>query len=116
MKSVIRVSKFVAAGGEVKSDKNGKNPFYLNYISGDRLPKNARVLSGTIAENLDIEEGKNYAIQVEESKMDEQYGQQYSHQVLGEVTTTELLTAFGKDLFKQVKETVEANAPVGAGV
>ncbi len=51
--SIVAVAPFV--GG--KANKNGKSPLYLNHISGDRIPNDALVVDGTIAESLGLKVG-----------------------------------------------------------
>jgi len=51
--SIVAVAPFV--GG--KANKNGKSPLYLNHISGDKIPNDALVVDGTIAESLGLKIG-----------------------------------------------------------
>lgn len=51
--SIVAVAPFV--GG--KANKNGILPLYLNYISGDRIPNDALVVDGTIADSLGLKVG-----------------------------------------------------------
>ena len=116
-RSIVRVSVYTEKGGVVKSDKNGNDAMYLNYISGDSVPGKAKVQSGTIAKNLGLESGKNYAVQFTEAEGTPEYPEQWSLLNLGEVSTVELLSGFSKDLFKTTNQStkVEEKAFVGGG-
>jgi hypothetical protein len=106
MTTVTRITNFSGKGGEVNADKNGKNPVYLTYIKGDAIPDRARVLSGTIAENLGLEVGKTYLINTTEGVEDAVYGKQYTHTVVTEMSGADLLGLFAKELSKTVKSSV----------
>ena len=70
-------------------DKKGKMPVYLDCANGE-LPQRARVLAGTIAENLGLEVGKIYAITVTHTGESE-YGPTYRHSNFGVISTVEYL-------------------------
>jgi hypothetical protein len=92
-------------------DVNGKLPVYLQCENGI-LPERARVLSGTIADSLDLQVGTMYAINVTHTGQGE-YGPTYKHSVIGALTTMEFLK-LGKDMPKaellvDIKKPVNAN-------
>ena len=72
------------------SDKNGKNPVILNVVSGT-FP-NRNVLSGTVAENLGIEIGHTYLMQVREVEPNE-FGRQFVYSKLKELDALEIVEA-----------------------
>ena len=116
-RSIVRVGVFTAKGGEVKTDKNGNDAVYLNYISGDGVPDKAKVQAGTIAKNLGLEPGKNYAVQFTETEGTPEYPEQWSLLNLGEMSTVDIINGFSKDLFKTTNVTLKTeNAPTGAHV
>ena len=116
MKSVVRVNNFTGKDGVISQDKNGKNPVYLTYISGSQLPEKARVLSGTIAENLGLEVGKSYIVNTEAGEVHPDYGQQYSHTVVAEMQASDLISLFSNELKTSIRSTanVEKAVPQGA--
>ena len=73
-----------------KVDKNGKTPIILNVLAG-KCP-NRNVISGTIAERMNLKVGKSYLFQVREVEADEQYGRQFVYIVTGEATIMDILT------------------------
>lgn len=58
-----------------KADKNGKDPVILVVLAG-KCP-NRNVISGTVAENIEIETGKSYLFQVREAEESDDYGRQF---------------------------------------
>lgn len=115
MKSIVTVNTFSAKGGEVKSDVNGKNPVYLDVISGSGLPENSRVLSGTIAESLNLEVGNTYAIDVQPNGQEYQGKPQYSVKKLWKVTEAQLFEMFKEELSKPVKQVARVAEPATHG-
>lgn len=80
--SVFLVSVLPFAGSNenpARADRNGKLPVYLNTISGDALPQQARVLSGSVAENQGLNVGISAAISVTRLEDHPEYGEQYRH-------------------------------------
>ena len=70
-------------------DKNGKTPIILNILAG-KCP-NRNVLSGTIAERMNLKVGKSYLFQVREIDSNE-FGRQFVYTVAGEATIMDILT------------------------
>jgi len=95
-----------------EADKNGKSPVFLNIISG-KCP-NRNVLSGTVAENIGLEIGKSYLLQVREIEADTTYGRRFTYAKLAEMGALEILQAqslAGKaELFDAGKAEVTAPA------
>lgn len=77
-------------------DKNGKMPVILNIIAG-KSP-NRLVLSGTVAESIGLVIGKSFLMQIREVEADAQYGRQFNHQMLSEVTSALDLIKASKEL------------------
>lgn len=65
-----------------EADKNGKAPVYLNVVSGNAVPQKARVLSGTVAENLGLTPGTVALVSVSRIADSEEYGEQYRHSLI----------------------------------
>jgi hypothetical protein len=108
-----------AAKFQGNADKNGKSPIFLNIVSG-KCP-NRNVLSGTVAENIGLEEGKTYLLQVREIESDAKYGRRFTYAKLAEMGALEILQAqslAGKaELFDAGQaEVVETPAVTGADV
>jgi len=97
--TIVRVGAFTGTG---KTDKNGKSPVYLTYISGDALPENARVQSGTIAENSGLEIGNSYMVNVNPAEAYEGKAQ-FNVTVVAPVSGADLIALFSTQLSKQVK-------------
>lgn len=74
------------------TDINGFAPVILVSHNGV-LPTNARVISGTVAQRAGLVVGNNYAITVTMTHIDDQYGEQYQYDVIGEVSTMEVVTS-----------------------
>lgn len=72
-------------------DKNGKMPVIITNVGG-KCP-NRNVISGSIAENLGVEIGKTYLMQVRETKTDEKYGRQFAYTALKELEAMEIVNA-----------------------
>lgn len=90
-------------------DKNGKMPIILNVIAG-KSP-NRLVLSGTVAESIGLTVGKSFLMQVREVEPDPQYGRQFNHQVLGEITSALDLIKASKELGTAQVFSVDADEP-----
>ena len=75
-------------------DKNGKNPVILNVVAG-KCP-NRTVLSGTVAENMDIKVGKTYLFTIREGQPSEEYGRQFVFGKLKELDALEIIDAATK--------------------
>lgn len=75
-------------------DKNGKEPVILNVVAG-KCP-NRQVLSGTVAENMNIEVGKTYLFNVREGEEDPTYGRRFVFNALKELDAIEILDASKK--------------------
>ena len=89
---VVKVNQFNgSAARPATTDKNGLAPVVLTSYNGT-LPANARVLSGTVAQRAGMYEGHNYAVRLVLTGVDRQYGEQYRYEVVGEVSTVEVVT------------------------
>lgn len=89
---VVKVNRFSGSTNRpAVADKNGFAPVILVSYNGT-LPEKARVISGTVAHRAGLETGKNYAIKVTMSHLDDQYGEQYQYDVVGEITVLEVAT------------------------
>lgn len=71
-------------------DKNGKQNVFLTPVAG-KIPNQAMVITGTVAEKAGIEIGKTLLIMIGEKDPDPKHGRQFNHTVLGEVKPTEIL-------------------------
>ena len=76
-------------GAQFKSDKNGNFPVLLNVLSGKCPSK--RVLSGTMAINMEIEPGNTYMFSWEEAEVDETYGRQFNFSKVKLVSALEIV-------------------------
>lgn len=93
-------------------DKNGKMPVILNVIAG-KSP-NRLVLSGTVAESIGLVVGKSFLMQVREVEADAQYGRQFNHQVLSEVTSALDLIKASKELGTAQVFSIDAEGDAGS--
>jgi len=75
-------------GPNASLDKNGKEPVILNVLSG--IFPNRNVLSGTIAENMQLQVGKSYLFQVREVEADPTYGRRFTYTKVAEVSALEI--------------------------
>ena len=66
------------------SDKNGLMPMLLDVVAG-KCPKK-RVLAGTIASNMGLEEGNTYLFKFTQLEDDTVHGSQYSFTKISPVT------------------------------
>lgn len=122
-KFVAKVSTFNKPNedGSPNVDSNGMQPVIMTPIYGS-VPRNAMVIAGTIAANEGINPGSTCLVQVRETGVDEEYGMQFRHTFLGNLTPIDLLnpaisTALGQPLvIGQKEEEVENNAMSGAEV
>lgn len=87
-------------------DVNGKMSLYLSPFAGE-IPRNARVLNGTVAENLGVEAGNSYLIRIEYTGDHEEYGPQFRHMNATKLSASEIL-----DLYA---EQAKSNAPWNPG-
>jgi len=110
---VVKVSQFNGSVARpAKTDKNGLAPVVLTSYNGT-LPANARVLSGTVAQRAGMFEGFNYAVKVVQTGVDPTYGEQYRYDVVGEVSTLDVVTKlkeFGQGIVQRESENTPANA------
>lgn len=74
------------------NDKNGKAPIFMNILGG-KAPNKALVWSGTIAENVGLELGKTYLIQIRETDGTEEYGRGFNISKVAEMSALEVLQA-----------------------
>lgn len=116
---VVKVNQFQgSADRPATTDKNGFAPVILSSHNGT-LPERSRVISGTVAQRAGLQVGKNYAVKVTETHVDPVYGPQYQIDVVGEVTTLELITNVFKPgvVQKTTTDDKKANAAkIAAGV
>jgi len=87
---LANVNTYVKKGGEISTDKNGKEAVILNVISG-KCPVN-RVIAGTVAERLGIETGNTYTFNWKEEESNE-WGRQFSFECLGKASFLDLMMA-----------------------
>jgi hypothetical protein len=114
---ICKVNEF----GQGNPDKNGKMPVYLECKNGE-LPVRARVLSGTIAENLGLKVDSIYALDVTYTG-DGDYGPQYRHKIFAAVNIVEYAQLMQNppkptllfDLKKTTEPKVEAKVTVEEG-
>lgn len=103
--TIVKVSRFT---GATKEDKNGKFPVYLSYVSGEPLPENSRVISGTVSENSGFEVGANYMVDVVSTGTLYKDKPQFNVNNIAPVTGADLLNLFSKDLSKTQRLTTAA--------
>ena len=84
---VVVVSAFQ---GEQKADRNGKVNVWLTPVAG-KIPNQALVVAGSVAEKAGLEIGKTLLVMVNEGVEDPQYGRQFNHTVLGTVAPMEII-------------------------
>lgn len=84
---VVVVSAFQ---GEKKVDANGKTNVWLTPVAG-KIPNQALVVAGTVAEKAGLVEGKTLLVMVNEGAEDPQYGRQFNHTVLGDVKPMDII-------------------------
>ena len=109
---VVKVNQFNgSAARPATTDKNGLAPVVLTSYNGT-LPANARVISGTVAQRAGMFEGFNYAVKLVLTGVDPNYGEQYRYDVVGEVSTLEVVTKlkeFGQGIVQRESEGIPAN-------
>jgi hypothetical protein len=88
-----------------KADKNGLAPVILNVIAG--VCPNRTVISGTVADTMEIETEKTYLFNVIEREKNPQYGRQFHYNKLSELRGAEIIAA-AKELGKAEIFQVEA--------
>ena len=101
---VVNVRPFVNGS----ADKNGLEPKILNVLAG-KAP-NRTVISGTIADNLGLEDNKAYLMQVRETEESPVYGRQFSFSVVSSLSGMEIIQTC-KELGNAVIFDVETEAP-----
>jgi hypothetical protein len=75
--AMVRVNAYQGSKEKpAKPNKRGAMPVYLQPIN-HVLPKEARVLDGTLADNTGLLVGGTYLISYEHTGTDEEYGDQY---------------------------------------
>ena len=72
------------------ADKNGIENVFLTVVAG-KIPNQAIVVSGTVAEKAGLTIGSTKLVMVNERDEDPVYGRQFSHTVLGDVAPSEIL-------------------------
>lgn len=107
-------NKFNKSGKVISVDKNGKAPFILSPVTG-RCP-NKLVISGTVAENSGIENGKSYLMKFREMPRDEQFGRQFSISKVKEVSAVEIVESAAILGSVTILDTVEESVGEEAGV
>lgn len=75
----------------VEPDKNGKMPYVLTPVAGT-IP-NRNFISGTVAENLGLVDGKSYAISYREVEKDDTYGRRFVWTKIGEASILDVFQA-----------------------
>lgn len=89
------------------ADKNGLEPKIINVLSG-KCP-NRNVISGTIADNLGLEDNKTYLFQVRETEPNDRYGRQFSYVVTKELDAMEIVKV-SKELGSAIIFSVDGDA------
>lgn len=87
----VVVSPFARKGKE--ADKNGLTNVYLTAVAG-KIPNQAQVISGTVAEKAGLVIGKTLLVMIDEKPAVMYEGvltRQFNHTVLGEVKPSEIL-------------------------
>lgn len=115
---VVKVNQFNgSAARPATADKNGLAPVVLTSYNGT-LPANARVISGTVAQRAGMFEGFNYAVKLVLTGIDKQYGEQYRYEVVGEVSTLDVVTKlkeFGQGIVqRETSDVVNADPKVNS--
>ena len=110
--TIVNANAFKKAGHT--HDHNGKQNIFLSPLAG-KMPNKALVMSGTIAEQLGIEVGKNYLLAISEGKPDPKFGRQFSTINMGEISGIDVLTHMDK-LGEAVVVDVTKEQPVTAPV
>jgi hypothetical protein len=91
--SVVRVLAFNKEGKAF--DKNGKQNVYLEHVAGEKVPENARVISGTIAISRGLAIGATMTIKIEKTGKNDAGYEVYQHSVIdanaGAAVTNNLL-------------------------
>lgn len=82
---VVNVRPFINGS----ADRNGLEPKILNVLAG-KSP-NRTVISGTIADNLGLEDNSAYLMQIRETEPSEQYGRQFSFSVVSHLKGLEIV-------------------------
>ena len=98
-------------------DKHGKMPVIIDVVAG-QCP-NKRVLSGTVAENANLQAGQSYLIKCQERPIkegEEEYGRQFIYSAVKTVEFNEIMSAYntlGKPQLMDVTvaESATANTP-----
>ena len=80
--------RFVKGGAPAMPDKNGKMPVQLTVLAGT-APARSTVVSGTIAENINLEVGNTYVVQATFNESNS-YGDQFNLSVLGKPALFEI--------------------------
>lgn len=113
---IIKVNQFQGSVNRpAVADKNGFAPVILSAHNGT-LPEKARVISGTVAQRAGMQVGHNYAVKVSLVKIDDQYGEQYQYEVIGELSTMEVITGnFKPGVVQNAVTKVSTPATVNAG-
>lgn len=81
----LKIGTTLKSGKVVEADSNGKAPFIINVSAG--LAPNRTILSGTVGENLGLEDGHTYLFQVRETEISPDYGRQFNWTKLQEITS-----------------------------
>lgn len=95
--AIVAVSTF--QGKEAQADSRGLMPVYLTPVCGN-VP-NRNVLTGTVANNSGLQEGKSYLVKWTRLEDDPTYGPQYSWTKVNEITNP--------------MDIIDAEARLGAG-
>lgn len=106
---VVKVSNFMNG---TRLDKNGNAAVYLESQNGP-LPERARVLSGTIAKQKGLEVGNLYILKVTDLGEGE-YGTNYQHDNIGQVSALEFAmacTKFPSPAVQKAAPTAKVQAP-----
>lgn len=89
--STIKVGTKFKSGKVADTDRNEKEPIALTILAG-QYPQGRTILSGTVAENLGIENNKTYVFQVRETEAND-YGRQFIYEAPQELKVMERIEA-----------------------
>ena len=113
--AVAQTKTYNAGGTEAKPDKNGNLPIQLTVVAG-KCPNRAIVMSGSVAIGPGIEAGNTYVLQANYRDTND-YGDNWSHTVLGKLTPVDLaqlptfIKAYGQP--QLIDASVEVKVPEG---
>ena len=88
----LTVGQAMASGKIVEVDKRGAAPVILSIVAG--TSPNKLIISGTVAQSMEIEDGGTYLMSVIERDANE-YGRQFTYTNLGQLSPLEVMQSPG---------------------